>query len=73
MDHPDVPRSALLKVSGVCRMLVTEMGEHVSLYVTPINLDPDILPCDLSSGLYSTYLAEVGRYSTLGLAEDTGR
>ena len=27
--------------SGICRLLLTEMAEHVSLYVTPINIDPD--------------------------------
>ena len=28
-------------VTGICRLLVTELDEHVSLYMTPINLDPD--------------------------------
>ena len=30
-----------IKVSGICRLLLTEMDEHFSLYVTPINIDPD--------------------------------
>ena len=67
------PAAPLIKVSGICRMLVTEMGEHVSLYVTPINIDPESPAMPISHPpYYSTYLAKkVGQYSTLGLAEDT--
>ena len=67
------PAAPLIKVSGICRMLVTEMGEHVSLYVTPINIDPESPAMPISHpSYYSTYLAKkVGQYSTLGLAEDT--
>ena len=67
------PAAPLIKVSGICRMLVTEMGEHVSLYVTPINIDPEKPAMPISHpSYYSTYLAKkIGQYSTLGLAEDT--
>jgi predicted AlkP superfamily phosphohydrolase/phosphomutase len=67
------PAAPLIKVSGICRMLVTEMGEHFSLYVTPINLDPEKPAMPISHpSFYSTYLAKkIGQYSTLGLAEDT--
>ena len=67
------PAAPLVKVSGICRMLVTEMGEHVSLYVTPINIDPESPAMPISHPpYYSTYLAKkVGQYATLGLAEDT--
>lgn len=67
------PAAPLIKVSGICRMLVTEMGEHVSLYVTPINIDPEKPAMPISHpSYYSTYLAKkIGPYSTLGLAEDT--
>jgi predicted AlkP superfamily phosphohydrolase/phosphomutase len=67
------PAAPFVKVSGVCRMAVTEMGEHVSLYVTPINLDPEKPAMPISHpGYYASYLAKtVGSYSTLGLAEDT--
>ena len=67
------PAAPLIKVSGICRMLVTEMGEHVSLYVTPINIDPESPAMPISHPpYYATYLAKkVGQYSTLGLAEDT--
>jgi len=60
-------------VSGNCRMMVTEMSEHFSLYVTPINIDPEKPAMPISHpGYYATYLAKkIGPYCTLGLAEDT--
>ncbi len=63
----------LVTVSGICRMQITEMDEHVSLYVTPISLDPENPAMPVSHpSYYSTYLAKkIGPYSTLGLAEDT--
>ena len=67
------PAAPLVKVSGICRMLVTEIGEHVSLYVTPINIYPEKPAMPISHpSYYATYLAKkIGQYSTLGLAEDT--
>jgi predicted AlkP superfamily phosphohydrolase/phosphomutase len=67
------PAAPLVKVSGLCRMLLTEMGEHVTLYVTPINIDPEKPAMPISHpSYYATYLAKkIGAYSTLGLAEDT--
>jgi len=54
-------------------MMVTEMGEHFSLYVTPLNLDPEKPAMPISHpSYYAMYLAKkLGRYATLGLAEDT--
>ena len=63
-----------VKVRGCCRLMVTEMGEHFSLYVTPISLDPENPAMPISHPpYYSNYLAKKigGPYSTLGLAEDT--
>ncbi len=62
-----------VKVRGLTRLLITEMDEHVSLYVAPINLDPDAPAMPISHPpFYATYLAKkVGRFATLGLAEDT--
>ncbi len=62
-----------LKVAGLTRLQLTEMGEHVSLYVAPINLDPERPAMPVSHpGFYATYLAKrIGPYATLGLAEDT--
>jgi predicted AlkP superfamily phosphohydrolase/phosphomutase len=63
----------LVTVSGLCRMQLLEAGEHVSLYVTPISIDPEQPAMPISHpSYYATYLAKrIGPYSTLGLAEDT--
>jgi predicted AlkP superfamily phosphohydrolase/phosphomutase len=62
-----------IKTSGICRLLLIEMGEHVSLYVTPINIDPDKPAMPISHpSFYATYLSKrIGKFATLGLAEDT--
>jgi predicted AlkP superfamily phosphohydrolase/phosphomutase len=62
-----------IKVSGICRLMITEMNEHVSLYMTPISLDPEKPAMPIAHpSYYSTYLAKrIGPFSTLGLAEDT--
>ncbi|UCF69572.1 MAG: alkaline phosphatase family protein [Acidobacteriota bacterium] len=62
-----------VNVSGICRLMLLEMDEHVSLYMTPINIDPEKPAMPISHpSYYATYLAKkVGSYSTLGLAEDT--
>jgi predicted AlkP superfamily phosphohydrolase/phosphomutase len=62
-----------IKVQGICRMLPTEIDEHVSVYMTPISIDPDKPAMPISHPTYySQYLAKkVGPYCTLGLAEDT--
>ena len=62
-----------IKVSGICRMMVTEMDDHFSLYVTPINIDPEKPAMPISHpSYYSTYLSKkLGHFCTLGLAEDT--
>lgn len=67
------PAAPGVKVSGLCRMMVTEMDEHFSLYMTPISIDPEKPAMPISHpSYYSTYLAKkVGPFSTMGLAEDT--
>jgi predicted AlkP superfamily phosphohydrolase/phosphomutase len=54
-------------------MMVTEMGDHFSLYLTPLNIDPENPAMPISHpSYYATYLAKrIGPYCTLGLAEDT--
>ena len=60
-------------VRGLTRLLVTELGDHFSLYLSPINLDPDAPAMPISHPpYYAAYLArKVGSFATLGLAEDT--
>jgi predicted AlkP superfamily phosphohydrolase/phosphomutase len=62
-----------ITVSGICRMMLTEVGEHVSLYVSPLNIDPERPAMPISHpSYYAPYLAKkIGPYATLGLAEDT--
>ena len=62
-----------LKIRGICRLLVTEMDEHFGLYMTPISFDPEKPAMPVSHpSYYSTYMAKkIGKFSTLGLAEDT--
>jgi predicted AlkP superfamily phosphohydrolase/phosphomutase len=62
-----------IKVGGLCRMMVTEMDDEVSLYVSPINIEPGKPAMPISHpSYYSTYLEKkIGPFATLGLAEDT--
>ena len=62
-----------IKVTGIARVLVKSIEPHFSMYVTPINIDPEkpVLPISYP-GIFSVYHAKLnGSYSTLGLAEDT--
>jgi len=71
--HLEFPAAPMVKVSGICRMQMTEIDEHVSLYVTPISFDPENPAMPISHpSYYATYLAKkIGSFNTLGLAEDT--
>jgi predicted AlkP superfamily phosphohydrolase/phosphomutase len=62
-----------MSVKGLTRMLLIEMDQHFSLYLSPINLDPESPAMPISHPpYYATYLAKrVGAFATLGLAEDT--
>ena len=67
-------KSALnMGVRGVARFLLTEAGPEYSLYMTPVNIDPESPALPISHPTYyATYLAKLlGVYSTLGMAEDT--
>ena len=62
-----------IKVSGIARFLLTENGDEVSLYCTPINIDPEAPALPISHpSYYAAYLSKLlGAFSTLGMAEDT--
>ena len=62
-----------IKVPAIVRVQLLEIGEHASVYMTPMNIDPSSPAMPISHpSYYSTYLAKkVGPYATLGLAEDT--
>ncbi len=69
----EFPAAPTVKVSALARLQITEMDEHVSLYLTPLNIAPENPAMPISHpGYYANYLAKkVGPYATLGLAEDT--
>jgi len=62
-----------MRASGICRWLLKQLEPEVELYVTPINIDPERPALPVSHPqIYSMYLSKrLGRYATLGLAEDT--
>ncbi len=62
-----------MRVGGICRFLLKQLEPEVELYATPINIDPDRPALPVSHpAIYATYLSKrLGRYATLGLAEDT--
>ncbi|HSL19886.1 MAG TPA: alkaline phosphatase family protein [Methylomirabilota bacterium] len=70
LDFKAVPG---MKVSGLTRLMLTEAGEHVSLYMSPINIEPGKPAMPISHpSYYSAYLEKkIGPFATLGLAEDT--
>ncbi|HVN04421.1 MAG TPA: alkaline phosphatase family protein [Bryobacteraceae bacterium] len=59
--------------SGMVRFLVTETEPEFSLYMTPINIDPERPALPISHPpYYAAYLANLlGTYATVGMAEDT--
>ncbi len=65
--------ATLGKVRGIVRFLLTETSPDVSLYMTPIQIDPEAPALAISHpSYYATYLAKLlGAYATLGMAEDT--
>ena len=60
------------KVHGICRLMLVSKAPF-TLYVTPINIDPENRALPVSHpNFYSVYLAKLnGLFATLGLAEDT--
>jgi len=60
-------------VRGIARFLVTETEPEFSLYVTPVQIDPEAPALPISHpGYYAAYLAKLlGSYATVGMAEDT--
>jgi predicted AlkP superfamily phosphohydrolase/phosphomutase len=65
--------AAGVKLNGIVRFYVTELGDNVGLYMTPIHIDPEKPAMPVSHpSVFATYLAKLlGPYGTLGLAEDT--
>jgi predicted AlkP superfamily phosphohydrolase/phosphomutase len=62
-----------IKVNGIVRFLLNQLEPEVSLYMTPIEIDPEKAALPISHpGFYAAYLARMlGTFATLGMAEDT--
>ena len=62
-----------VKIKGIVRFYLTSLDPEVSLYMTPIHIDPEHPAMPISHPkVYSVYLAKKqGPFATLGLAEDT--
>ena len=62
-----------VSVTGIAQFRIVETSPSVSLYMTPISIDPEAPALPISQpSYYVTYLAKLlGNFSTLGLAEDT--
>jgi len=61
------------KVHGIARFLVTQIEPHLTIYMTPINIDPEKPALPISNPFYyAICVAKTqGPFATLGLAEDT--
>ena len=62
-----------VKIKGIARFYLVSLESEVSLYMTPIHIDPENPAMPISHPkIYSVYLAKKqGPFATLGLAEDT--
>lgn len=61
------------KVHGICRFYLNQATPELDVYVTPVQIDPErpALPVAHPT-VYSVYQSKlIGRFGTLGLAEDT--
>jgi predicted AlkP superfamily phosphohydrolase/phosphomutase len=60
-------------IHGIARFLITETEPEFSLYVTPIQMDPEAPALPISHpSYYAVYLAKLlGSFATVGMAEDT--
>ena len=66
-------RAGPTAIRGIARFLITETAPEFTLYVTPIQIDPEhpALPISHPS-YYAAYLAKLlGPFATVGMAEDT--
>ncbi|MCB9899000.1 MAG: alkaline phosphatase family protein [Planctomycetes bacterium] len=63
----------MAKVNGITRFYFNSVDPEVNLYHTPIHIDPENPAMPISHPtVYAIYLAKkLGKFATLGLAEDT--
>lgn len=66
-DFPLLPRVA--SVRGMFRVFAKQLHPRFELYVSPVNVDPNDPALPISTP--KSYASELGRWSTLGIPEDT--
>jgi len=66
-------RAGPAAIRGIARFLITETAPEFSMYVTPIQIDPESPALPISHpSYYAIYLAKLlGSFATVGMAEDT--
>ena len=66
-------RAGPAAIRGIARFLITETAPEFSMYVTPIQIDPEAPALPISHpSYYAGYLAKLlGPFATVGMAEDT--
>lgn len=67
------PIRGLVKIHGVARFNLLEMGDHFRLYMSPINFDPidPVVPVTYPEDFSNEIYEKIGDYKTLGWALDT--
>jgi len=72
-EYSDWMRLTFGRAHGIVRFLLTQTDPAISLYVTPIEIDPEDPALPISHPAhYAIYLAKLlGSFATLGMAEDT--
>lgn len=61
------------RVSGIARLCLREISPNITLYVSPVNANPEKPALPIAAPIYfATWLAKrLGAFGTLGLLEDT--
>ena len=62
-----------IKIKGIAKFYIKSIFPEFEMYITPINIDPENPAQPISMPkVYSVYLSKlIGKFATLGLAEDT--
>ena len=71
LDFPLIPHVS--SVRGMVRIFAKQLHPEVRIYVSPVNADPadPALPISTPASLAGAYAKAMGRFSTLGIPQDT--
>jgi predicted AlkP superfamily phosphohydrolase/phosphomutase len=71
VEFPMLPHLASMR--GICKFYLQKARGDFSLYMTPVNIDPvnPSMPISTPGGYASELAAEMGRFYTQGMPEDT--